>query len=116
MSPSYNDLYGFIGGPINIVRWVKLHFTLKSELLLDTQVAEFMVVNEDMSYNETIGRPFLKEMRVVTSIYHISMKFSNPNKIWCIQGCHTDSNECYTKVALSLASLGSPTVSRWRYN
>lgn len=97
MAPSYNELYGFTGNPVQIVGRVKLPLTLGEEPRSATQVVEFMVVNEDISYNGILGRPMLKEMRVVTSIYHLSMKFPTPGGIGCVQGCQSDSRECYSK-------------------
>lgn len=90
----YNKLHGFIGNVVQIVGRVKLSITLGVESVATTHVAEFMIVNEDISYNGILGRPILKEMRVVTSIYHLSMKFPTPNGIGCIRGCQADSREC----------------------
>ncbi|KAK1380929.1 hypothetical protein POM88_027673 [Heracleum sosnowskyi] len=106
MSPAYNDLYGFTGGPVQVVGRVKLPVVLGAEPMRATQVTKFMVVNEDISYNCIVGRPLLKEMRVVTSIYHLSMKFPTPNGIGCLKGCQVDSRECYSK-ALRTAEQAS---------
>ncbi|KAK1380894.1 hypothetical protein POM88_027638 [Heracleum sosnowskyi] len=106
MSPAYNDLYGFTGEPVQVVGRVKLPVVLGAEPMRAMQVTEFMVVNEDISYNCIVGRPLLKEMRVVTSIYHLSMKFPTPNGIGCLKGCQVDSRECYSK-ALRTAEQAS---------
>lgn len=37
-------------------------------------------------------------MRVVTSIYHLSMKFPTPNRIGCVRGCQYDSRDFYNKL------------------
>lgn len=55
-----------------------------------------MAVNEDISYNAIIGRTMLKEMRVITSIYNLAIKLPTLNGIRCLQGCKSDSSECYT--------------------
>lgn len=49
MAPSYNELYGFTGNPVQIVGRVKLPITLGEAPLAATQIAEFMVMNEDIS-------------------------------------------------------------------
>ena len=56
MMACYNDLYGFTGNAVRIVGRVKLPITLGVEPLATTQVAEFMIVNEDISYNRILGR------------------------------------------------------------
>ena len=76
---------------------VKLLVTLGAEPLSAIQVEEFIVVNEDISYNAIVGRPLLKEMRVITFICHLSLKFPTPNGIGCMQGCQRDSRECHVK-------------------
>ncbi|XP_074327541.1 uncharacterized protein LOC141665455 [Apium graveolens] len=97
MSPSYIELYGFISGPMCIVGRVKLPVTLGDEPLSTTQMEEFMVGNEDISYNAIIGRPLLKDMRVITSIYHLSLKFLTPNGVGCVRGNQSQSRECYVQ-------------------
>ena len=87
MMACYNELYGFTGNAVQIVGRVRLPITLGVEPRAVTQVAEFMVVNEDISYNGILGRPILRDMRIVTSIYHLSMKFPTPNGVGCVRGC-----------------------------
>lgn len=60
-----------------------------------TQVMDFVIVNEDISYNGILGRPLLKEMMVITSIYHLYMKFPTPEGIGCLKGCQFESRQCY---------------------
>lgn len=56
-----------------------------------------MIVEAPAYYNALIGRPILKDMRVVTSIYHLSMKFPTPRGVGCIKGCQYDSRDCYNR-------------------
>lgn len=88
MMACYNELYGFTENVVQIVGRVKLLITLGVEPSATTQVVEFMIVNE--------------EMRVVTSMYHLSIKFPTPNGVGCVRGCQADSRECYSR-ALSPA-------------
>ena len=97
----HNELYGFIGNVVQIFGRVSLPITLGMVPLATTQVAEFMIVNEDISYNGILCRPILKKMRVVTSIYHLSMKFPTPNGVGCVRECQADSRECYSMVLSS---------------
>lgn len=96
-SPSYKQLYGFTRGPLNIIGRVKLPVKFRKEPFCVTQVEEFMVVNEDIFYNAIIGNPLLKEIRVITFIYHLSIKFSTHNLIGYLLGCQSESRYCYVK-------------------
>lgn len=35
----------------------------------------FIIMNKRSAYNEIIGRPTLKQLKVVTSIHHVCLKF-----------------------------------------
>ncbi|XP_074347334.1 uncharacterized protein LOC141686183 [Apium graveolens] len=100
--PFYNDVYGFTGPPVLVVGRIKLPVTLGEEPWTATRITEFVVVNEDISYNGIIGRPLLREMRIITFIHHFSIKFPTPNGIGWVKGCHVDSRECYNR-ALHMA-------------
>ena len=57
MLACYNELYGFTRNVVYIFGRVRLPITLGGEPLTTIQVAEFMIVNEDISYNGILGRP-----------------------------------------------------------
>ena len=90
-------IYGFGGEAVKIKGIICLPVTLGEGAVSVTQVMEYMIVDHESSHNVIIGRPLLKEMRVVTSIYHLSMKFPTPSGVGCIRGCQYDSRECYRK-------------------
>lgn len=71
--PTNNELYGFMGDRVQIMGKVKLPLTLGAESMAITQITEFMVVYEDISYKTILGKPVLREFKVVTSIYHFSI-------------------------------------------
>lgn len=54
-----------------------------------------MVLDQSSTHNPLIERPLLKEMKVITSIYHLSMKFPTHAGVGCINGCQYESRECY---------------------
>lgn len=88
-------IYGFGGEAVKSKGTTRLPITLGEGTCSSTQVMDFMMVDHGSSYNAIIGRPLLKEMRVVTSIYHLSMKFPTPGGIGVVRGCQYDSRECY---------------------
>uniref|UniRef100_A0A2N9G5W9 Reverse transcriptase RNase H-like domain-containing protein n=1 Tax=Fagus sylvatica TaxID=28930 RepID=A0A2N9G5W9_FAGSY len=61
----------------------------------------FLVVNCPSAYNAIIGRPTLNRLRVVTSTYHLLIKFPTEHGIGEVRGDQIAARECY------LASLGS---------
>lgn len=42
---------------------------------------EFVIVDNRLAYHGVLGRPDLKDLGVVTSIYHLFMKFSTKQGI-----------------------------------
>ena len=62
-----------------------------------TQIHEFIVVDHGDGYNAIIGIPIMKEMRMVLSIYHLTVKFLTPHGTGKIRGCQYDSCDCYNK-------------------
>ncbi|KAK1400378.1 hypothetical protein POM88_010241 [Heracleum sosnowskyi] len=80
---------------------IRLPLTLGEGSLSATQVFDFLVVDQPTHYNALLGRPVLKEVRIVTSIYHMSMKFPTPNGVGCIKGCQYDSRDCYSRMIRS---------------
>lgn len=90
-------IYGFGGESIRVKGTIRLPVTLGDGAKSATQIVDFMAVDQESSHNALIGRPLLKEMRVVTSIYHLSMKFPTPGGVGCVRGCQYDSRECYNR-------------------
>ncbi|KAK1389694.1 hypothetical protein POM88_017872 [Heracleum sosnowskyi] len=94
-------IYGFTGDSVRVKGTIRLPLTLGEGSLSATQVFDFLVVDQPTHYNALLGRPVLKEMRIVTSIYHMSMKFPTPNGVGCIKGCQYDSHDCYSRMIKS---------------
>lgn len=90
-------IYGFAGESIKVKGTIRLLVTLGSSVSSTTQIADFMVVDQESFHNSLVGRPILKGMRVVTSIYHLSMNFPTSGGIGCVTGCQYDSRDCYNK-------------------
>ncbi|KAK1363262.1 hypothetical protein POM88_038823 [Heracleum sosnowskyi] len=94
-------IYGFTGDSVRVKGTIRLPLTLGEGTLSATQVFDFLVVDQPTHYNALLGRPVLKEMRIVTSIYHLSMKFPTPTGVGCIKGCQYDSRDCYSRMIRS---------------
>ena len=60
-----------------------------------TKEGNFLVVDCLSSYNTIIGRPTLNSWKVVTSIYHLSVKFLTEYGVGQRQGNQLEARECY---------------------
>ncbi|KAF5458847.1 hypothetical protein F2P56_022847, partial [Juglans regia] len=90
-------------------------------------MVDFLVVKAPSSYNAILGRPTLNHLRVVTSTYHIKMKFSTNLGVGEVRGEQVLARECYSRelrhevrvVAIveragETSSLDSPpTLAEW---
>jgi len=95
--PTENTLYCFSGISVRTKGSIKLPVTMGESPNVATQIAEFMVVDQQSTYNAIIGRPILKDMKIVTSIYHLCMKFPTPKGVGCVKGIQYEARECYSK-------------------
>ena len=59
-----------------------------------TVVTEFLVVDCPSAVNGIIGRTLLKALNAITSIYHLTMKFSTTKGMGQVRGGKYVSREC----------------------
>ncbi|XP_024017306.1 uncharacterized protein LOC112090377 [Morus notabilis] len=78
---SAQPLYGFTGDNVIPEGAIELPMTIGDRPHTSTVMSKFLVVKGDDQYNAVIGRPTLRALRAVTSIYHQVMKFPTPNGI-----------------------------------
>ena len=97
LCPSTSPLYGFKGDHVIPRGTVKLAVIGGEHPRVLTVVTEFLVVNCPLAVNGIIGIPLLKALNVVTSIYHLTMKFLTTEGMGQVQGSQYDSRESYNK-------------------
>ncbi|XP_074356686.1 uncharacterized protein LOC141696444 [Apium graveolens] len=95
MSGEDSWVYGFSGAGVRVMGSIRLLCTLGESPLSVTKMLQFKVLNQESSHNVLLGRPFLREMRVITSIHHLTIKFPTPNGVGSIKGSQYYSRECY---------------------
>ncbi|XP_074346144.1 uncharacterized protein LOC141684906 [Apium graveolens] len=87
MSPAYNELFDFTGGLMCVIGRVKLPVTLGDEPLSATQVEEFMLVNEEISYNAILGESracYVQALRTTEQTYkHVLLEDGGPSLDSC---------------------------------
>ncbi|PON33959.1 hypothetical protein PanWU01x14_348440 [Parasponia andersonii] len=66
-------------------------------------MTQFLVVDCPSAFNVVLGRPTLRELRAVTSIYHLTMKFPTQYGVGEVRGNQYDARICYNN-SLKLAA------------
>ncbi|XP_063948153.1 uncharacterized protein LOC135152236 [Daucus carota subsp. sativus] len=88
-------IYGFGGEAIKAKGTIRLPVTLGEAPRAATQVAEFVIIDHPSAHNALMGRPLLKDMKIITSIYHLTLKFPTPGGVGCVKGSQYESRDCY---------------------
>ncbi|XP_060967373.1 uncharacterized protein LOC133035545 [Cannabis sativa] len=104
-----SSIYSFTGDVIALKGMIKLSITLGTAPVTDKSMVDFAVIDQYSAYNAVIGRPILKEMKIVTSIYHLTMKLPTLAGVGSVRGIQSDSRECYN-AAVKLAEKKSINV------
>ena len=97
LSPSTSPLYRFTRDHVTPKDAAKLAMTVGEHPQTLTVIIDFLIINCPSIVNKIIGRPLFKALKAVTSIYHLTLKFSTTEGIDKVQGCQYDSRECYNK-------------------
>ena len=78
LKPLPNPVYGFTGDTVIPLRVISLPMTLGEYPKQSCVIADFLVINKPSAFNAVLGRPSLRELRAITSIHHLLMKFPTP--------------------------------------
>ena len=68
---------------------IKLAVTVGEHPRVSTIMMEFLVIDCPSAFNGVIGRLFSKVLKVVTSIYHLTMKFPTTEGTGQVRGSHS---------------------------
>ena len=79
--PTPTPLYGFTRDSLIPVGSINLAIIVGTYLRISTVMANFFVVDYPSAFNAVLGRLTLKELRAVTSIHHLLMKFPTSNGV-----------------------------------
>ena len=75
LSPTTSSLYGFTRDHLIPKGMIKLAVTVGEHVRVSIVMTEFLIVDGPSAFNGVIGRPLLKALKAITSIYHLTMKF-----------------------------------------
>ena len=71
-------------------------------------MANFVVVDCASAFNAVLGRPSLRELKAITSIYHLTVKFPTPGGVAGMKGEQREARECYNTTLHTSAKLQEP--------
>lgn len=81
--------------PIGVI---KLLVTLWTAPRLFNLMINFLVVKVPSTYNVILGRPFIRMVMAILSIYHLIMKLSMEEGIGEVKGNQLMDKECYCTI------------------
>ena len=100
-----SHLYSFTGDSVIPEGIIKLAITLVEPPWATTVVIDFLTVKCPLAFNEVLGRPLQKALKVMASFHYLTMKFPTVAGISQVWGRQRNSRECDSK-SLKLAKMG----------
>lgn len=73
--PMVKPKYGFVGVSYIPMGQFMLTVELNEEPIAFQGHADYLIMDSKSSYNGILGRPALKQLEAITSIYHLCSKF-----------------------------------------
>ena len=95
LRPVHSPLVGFGGMKVQPVSTISLPVVVGAYPQQVTRNVNFLEVDYSSSYNAIIGRPTLNSWKVITSTYHLSVKFPTEYGVGEVQGDQSAARECY---------------------
>ena len=86
LKPSPNLIYGFTGDSVIPMGVISFPMTLREYPRQSCVMKNFLVIDQPLAFNAVLGRPSLRELTAITSIYHLLMKFPTSNGVGEFKG------------------------------
>ena len=81
LKASPNPVYGFTGDSVVPLGVISLPMTIGEYPRQSYVMADFLVIDQPSALTAILGRPSLRELRAITSIHHLLMKFPMPQGV-----------------------------------
>ena len=95
LRPVNSPLVGFRGMKVQPAGTITLPVVVGAYPQQITKEVNFLVIDCSSSYNAIIGRLTLNSWKVITSTYHLSVKFLTKYGVGQVQGDQLVARECY---------------------
>ena len=95
LKPSPNPIYCFTGDSVTPLGLISIPMTLGEYPRQSCVMEDFLVIDQPSAFNVVLGNPSLRELRVITSIYHQLMKFPTPSGVGEVKGNQQEARQCY---------------------
>ena len=77
---------GVTGDSVVPLGVISLLMILGEYLRQSCVMADFLVMDQPSAFNAVLGRPSLRELKAVTNIHHLLMKFPTPRGVDEVKG------------------------------
>ena len=102
-------IYGFANQPIRAKGVITLPITIGQGEHTITKIADFLVVNQSSAYNAIIGRPLMKKMNMVSTVYYLTIKISTTTRVGYIKVDQAMARQCHIQsIHLSKQAVSKP--------
>ena len=64
-------------------------------------MTDFLVIDQSSAFNTVLDKLSLRALKVITSIYHLLMKFPTPNDVGKVHGNQEQARRCYNQAIRS---------------
>ena len=85
LKPSPNSVYGFTRDSVTPMGVISIPMTVGDYPKQSCVMADFLMIDQPLVFNAVLDRPSLGALKVITSIYHLLMKFPTPNGMGQVQ-------------------------------
>ena len=68
-------------------------------------MADFLIIDQPSAFNVVLGRPSLRELKAITSIYHLLMKFPMRHGVGKVKGDQQEVRQCYHQAVKAASKL-----------
>ena len=98
---SPNPIYSFTGDSVTPMGFITLPMIVAEYPREPCVMVDFLVIDRPSAFNAVLSRPSLRALKVITSIYHLLMKFPTPNGVGRVRGNHEKASRCYNQAVRS---------------
>uniref|UniRef100_A0A803PYU0 HAT C-terminal dimerisation domain-containing protein n=1 Tax=Cannabis sativa TaxID=3483 RepID=A0A803PYU0_CANSA len=95
LAPYTQVMYDFFIQGIAPMGYIRLPLTVGENPTTKMLMAQFVVINVPSAFDTMIGRPALYDLKAITSIYHLCLKFLTRHAVGCLRGDQQSACHCY---------------------